>query len=225
MSTTSGNHQKLIFLIFSILLLIGALYITFRYSLLQSNNIILPGGVTYLGPSSTTKPIPPTLTVKPRKVFTAPSDDKWVIFHGSIYPYSLNHPQSLNLVVFPKDKSDSVAFSFDNIDPRVNILLNIEKISDRDPRLSGKPIIDYVKNWYKYFSGLKGVDKIDAFQNVNNLKGYRAVFINDVNQTPNVDVFLEIPGSNDLVIHLANGNLDPSIFDRIVDSVNWTPKK
>lgn len=225
MLVNKGNHQKLIFFIFSILLLIGALYITYRYSLLQSNNIILPGGITYLGPSSTTKPLLPTLTVKPRKLFTAPSDDKWVIFHGSVYPYSLNHPQSLNLVVFPKDKSDSIAFSFDNTDPRVNILLNIEKISDRDPLLAGKPIIDYVKNWYKYFSGLKGVDKIDAFQNVNNLKGYRAVFINDVNQTPNVDVFLEIPGSNDLVIHLANGNLDPSIFDRIVDSVNWAPKK
>lgn len=225
MLVRSENHQKLIFFIFSILLLIGALYITYRYSLLQSNNIILPGGVTYLGPSSTTKPLLPTLTVKPRKLFAAPSDDKWVIFHGSVYPYSLNHPQSLNLVVFPKDKSDSIAFSFDNVDPRVNILLNIEKISDRDPLLTGKPVIDYVKNWYKYFSGLKGVDKIDAFQNVNNLKGYRAVFINDVNQTPNVDVFLEIPGNNDLVIHLANGNLDPAIFDRIVDSVNWAPKK
>ena len=72
---------------------------------------------------------------------------------------------------------------------------------------------------------VEGVDKIDAFQNVNNLKGYRAIFINDVDQTPNVDIFFEVPGNNDLVIHLANGNLDPSIFDRIVDSVKWTPKK
>jgi len=133
--------------------------------------------------------------------------------------------QPTQQAVFPKDKTDSVAFSFDNVDPRVNILLNIDKISDRDPRFSGKPIIDYVKNWYRYFSGLKGVDKIDAFQNVNNLKGYRAVFINDINQTPNVDIFFEVPGNNDLVIHLANGNLDPSIFDKIVDSVKWTPKK
>src|SRR3989338_422954 len=225
MLVNKGNLLKLIFFIFAVLLSVGALYIAYRYSLLQSNNIILPGGITYLGPSSTAKPILPTLTLKPHKVFTAPSDEKWVTYHGVIYPYSFNHPQSLSLAVFPKDKADSVAFSFDKVDPRVNILLNIDKISDRDPGFSGKPIIDYVKNWYMYFSGLKGVDKIDAFQNDNNLKGYRAVFINDVNQTPNVDIFFEVPGNNDLVIHLANGNLDPSIFDRIVDSVKWTPKK
>ncbi len=219
------NQQKLIFFIFTICLTIGALYITYRYSLLQSSSIILPGGVTYLGPSSTVKPILPTLTLKPRKLFTASENDKWIKFRGIIYPYSFNYPESLKLVVFPKDKLDSVAFSFENVDPKVNIILNIEKISDRDPLLTGKPVIDYVKNWYKYFSGLKGVDKIDAFQNINNLKGYRAVYINNVDQTPNVDVFFEIPGNNNLIIHLANGNLDPSIFDRIVDSVDWTPNK
>jgi hypothetical protein len=38
-----------------VLFICGALYAAYRYSQSQPNDIVLPGGVTYLGPSPTPK--------------------------------------------------------------------------------------------------------------------------------------------------------------------------
>jgi hypothetical protein len=40
-------------IIFAILILFGALYASYAYSQKQKGDIILPGGVTYLGPTKT----------------------------------------------------------------------------------------------------------------------------------------------------------------------------
>src|SRR4030042_512894 len=81
----------------------------------------------------------------------------------------------------------------------------------------------YVENWWKQFSGLKGVQTVTEFVNAKGMKGYKAKYINYADQTPNDDVFFEVPGRADLVIRMANGIVDPAVFDRMVDSVSWTP--
>ncbi len=35
-----------------VMILLGSLYVSYRYSQLQPSDIILPGGVTYLGPTN-----------------------------------------------------------------------------------------------------------------------------------------------------------------------------
>lgn len=219
----SPNFVKLaIATIGGVLIIGGAVYGAYRYSQKQSNNIVLPGGVTYLGPTPKTEnpggdKQPPTAPLR----FTAPPNDTWKTQGGKLYAYSFSYPSTLPLVVFPNDPIDSIAISWGNIPPQQNILLNIEFIDKRDPSAVYKPKYEFVKNWYKFFSGLKGVANVVPFTNTQGLKGYKATYINWADQTPNIDVFFEVPKEKYVLIHLANGILDPAIFDRILDTVKW----
>jgi hypothetical protein len=204
-------------------LVIGAIVIGlviyggYRYSQKTGGRFILPRGANYTGKESGfTTDTPPTAPLR----FTAAADVAWTAYSGKIYNYSFSYPQTLALAVFPNDKTDSVAISWGNIPAENNILLNLEFISQRDAQYVGN-VEEYARNWWKFFSGLKGVSSVDKFTNANGLTGYKAVYINTADQTPNVDVFLEVPENRDLAIHIANGVLDPAIFNRIVDSIKW----
>lgn len=220
------NTKFALVMAIGIIVLIGSVFVSYKYSQKQSSGIVLPGGVTYLGPSQTpaesaSTPVP----TKARELFTAGPDVKWSSHSGVIYPYSFSYPQTLTLVVFVNDPSDNVAISWGDILPQENILLNMEFIDKRDPKLVSQPKEEYVRNWYKFFPGLKGVAKVEPFVNTNGLKGYKASYINYANASPNTDVFFEIPDQPMMMIHMANGILDPLIFDRILDSVKWTTPK
>lgn len=204
----------------ALILISGALAVSYKYSQKQSSNIILPGGVTYLGPSPTGEPtVPPTPIPLPK--FTVTSDVKWKTQGGKIYPFTFSYPSTLKLVVFPGDTADSVAVSFNDKPPQQNILINMEFIDKRDPKLVTQEKLEYVRNYYKFFSGLKGTQNVEVFTNSAGLKGYRAVYINTVNQTPNTDIFFEVPGDPAKMIHMANGDLETSVFDKIADSMRW----
>lgn len=204
--------------IIGIVILAGALYGAYLYSQSKSNDLVLPGGVTYLGPTEEASTQPPTAPLR----FTIDPSTSWRIQEGRIYSYSFSFPETLALVVFPGDETDSVAIEWGNIPPQLNILANIEFVEQRDPAYVNQPKMEFVKNWFRFFSGLKGVDKVEPFTNTNGLKGYKAYYINHSDQTPNVDVFFEIPEQEDKLLHFANGVLDPKIFDRMIDSVKWT---
>lgn len=197
-----------------------ALFVAYRFSQKSSSNIILPGGTTYLGPSpkSEEKQIP--TAASPAK-FTVDATVDWKPQKGKIYPFSFSLPSTLPLVVFTEDATDSVAIAWGNIPPQENVLLNMEFIDKRDPNLVKESKLDYVKNWYKFFSGLKGVADVTPFTNTNGMKGYKASYINTAGTTPNTDVFFEIPNQPNLMLHLGNGVLDPGVFERILDSVKW----
>ena len=202
--------------IVGIVILGAVVYGAYSYSQRKSGNIALPGGTTYLGSDQSQQP--PTAPLR----FTADPNVSWATFTGKLFPYSFSYPSTLPLVIFPGDGSDPVGIVWGNIPPQQNLLLNIEDVKARDAKYVSQPKIDYVNQWYKYFpGGLKDVKSATEFTNVKGLKGYKAVYINDVGASPNVDVFLEVPGRNDILIHLANGVLDPAIFDKIVDSLDW----
>ena len=196
------------------------IYAGYSYSQKQGLKLTLPGGGTYTGKGAPNfkSETPPTAPLR----FTASADTPWISYQGRVYAYSFSYPQTLSLSFFSNDPSDSVAVNWGNIPPQNNILLNVESINARDSQYIGKNE-EYVRNWWKAFNGLKGVLSVEKLTTSNGLKGYRAVYINLAGQSPNVDVFLEVPKNQDLVIHLANGVLDPAIFNRIVDSVKYTP--
>lgn len=154
--------------------------------------------------------------------FTASPGAVWKQFTGTVYPYTFSYPEPLELVVFPNDPSDSVAIIWANIPAQQNILINIELIEKRDPALVTQPKIEYVRNWYKFFPGLKNVASVEAFTTTHGMKGYTAKYINLAGDTPNTDVFFEIPGRNDIMIHAANGVLEDTLFTRILDTVRWS---
>jgi hypothetical protein len=160
---------------------------------------------------------PPTAPLR----FTVLANESWNAKSGNIYPYTFSYPASLPLVVFINDLTDSVAISWGNIPAQQNVLLNIELIEKRDPKYVDMAKIEYVKNWYKFFSGLKGVSKLEPFTNTNGMKGYKVWYINSADASPNLDVFFEVPKYNNIMIHMANGIIDPPVFDRMVDTVRW----
>ena len=215
---TKPNFGKIIlFTLLGLLILGGVVFAGIRFSKKEEGDLALPQG-TYLGPDedqdSTNQPPTAPLT------FTADPGTTWISFKGTVIPYSFSYPKTLPLVTFPDDESDSVGVVWGNIPAEQNILLNLELIEDRDPDFVEKSKEQYVRNWHQYFSGLQDVSSLTTFENSNGFKGYRARFINTASQTPNIDVFFEIPGEEDVMIHMANGILDPAIFDRIVDSLN-----
>ncbi len=198
------------------LLSLGAVW-AYHIARAGSGTIVLPGGVTYLGPTNEQK----TQTAPLR--FTAPPTTRWAVYEGTVYPYSFSYPSSLTLVAFPNDPTDAVAISWGNISPQENILINVENLeaSTKTETFMKKSKREYIAFWWQQYDGLTGVSQITEFTNAQGLRGWRAKFINTAGATPNDDVFFELPGRSELVIHLANGVLDPSIFDRIVDSVAW----
>lgn len=218
----SLNIKKMIVVTVIAIVVLGlTIYAAYLYSVRQSSNIILPGGITYLGP--TTSPIVEEITKETVPKFSAASDVAWKTWVGRIYPYEFSYPETLPLVIFPGDQTDSVAIAWNNIDPRVNILINMEFMQKRDPQMKGKPAIEFVQNWYKYFSGLQGVASIEKITTVTGLKGYKAKYINAAGQTPNTDVFYEIPAKPNMLLRLASGILSEEIFNRMADSIRWNP--
>jgi len=202
-----------------ILVLSGAVYAAYQYASSQRADVVLPGGVTYLGTSPTVMPQPSTAPL----IFTIDPTTPWIERRGIVYPFTFSHPETLELVIFINDPSDSVGIVWGNIPPQQNLLFNAEKIDGRDTKFVRQPKIEYVRNWWKHFSGLKGVSQVTQFTNSNGLKGYRASYINYADASPNVDIFFEVPRNPNLLLHFANGILDPKVFDRIIDSVAWSP--
>lgn len=229
MEDKQTQHEQPNFAVMGIATVIGivvlglSVYAAYRYSQTRGSGLVFPGGVTYLGPSPTPTLSPNQPPTAPLR-FTAGPDVSWLTYNGKLYPYSFSYPSTLTLVVFPGDMADSVAIAWGNLPPQQNILVNMEFIDQRDSSIVGKPKIEFVRSWYKYFSGLKGLGKIVPFTNINGVKGFKASYINYAGDSPNVDVFFDVAEDKNKMIHLANGILDPTIFDRIIDSVKWNPK-
>src|SRR4030042_4727882 len=186
--------------IIGVIVLAGAVWGAYQYSKQQASNIILPGGVTYLGPTVAPKTASPT-TAPP--VFTAASDVTWATKKGNIYPFSFSYPSTLTLVVFTSDITDSITINWGNIPVQQNLLLNMELIDSRDSQYVKKPKLEFVNNWYRYFSGLKEVESVEKFTNINGLVGYKAKYLNYTNASPNIDIFFEVPKHPQIMIHLA----------------------
>lgn len=192
----------------------------------RANVTVLPGGQTYLGPgremvkSPTAPPVQPVQTGK----FQAADDVKWEDQKGKTFPFTFSHPTTLTLTTFINDVTDSVGISWGNLSPQQNILFRISDINKIEPSMVkyiGKPK-EYAQNWWtQYTGGLKGVKTLVEFTNSKGMKGYRVRFINQADQTPNEDVFFEVPGRTDLMVRFGNGVLEQTVFDRIIDTFNW----
>lgn len=190
-----------------------------------NGTIVIPAGNTYLGPNAPAgqRPLGVAPTPAAANVFIADSSVPWYDIQGTIYPYILSVPTTLKLTKFPNDPYDLYAIVWSNIAPESNILIGLDNLKAHATRTQyiTKAKIDYVRDWWQQFGSLKGVASIDPFTNSHGLKGYRAKYFNAAGETPNTDIFFEVPGHPEYVIHLSNGIIEPALFDKIVDSVRW----
>lgn len=188
---------------------IGTLLVILHYRQISTRSgiIIIPAGNTYLGPTPT----------------PVADDTAWHTVKGHIYPYTFSVPATLTLTTFPNDPYDIYALSGNNIAPASNVLILLDDLSKNTTQSQyiNQPKTVYIRNWWKQFNNLIGVASIEPFTNSNGLKGYNVKFLNTANESPNLDVFFEVPAMPQYVIHLTNGIVDPAVFAKIVDSVGW----
>ncbi len=179
---------------------IGIILVLVHYQQIsgRTGSIVIPAGNTYLGPTPT----------------QSPTSDTWQTVKGNIYPYAMSVPASLTLTTFPNDPYDMYAIA--GRDPESNVLIGIDTKANPSETKSA-----YIQSWRKQFSVLTGVKSIDPFTNSKGLKGYKVKFLNAGGESPNSDIFFEVPDKPQYVIHLSNGPLDGTVFDTIVDSVGW----
>jgi len=228
---TSSINTSVLFLCFSISIFISSLfYLSYHLSNTNKGSIAIPAGKTYLGPPANnpswvnfSQPEKTEEKEAEQTVFTADAKTKWIIWEGKTYAYRFSYPETLPLSGFPNDPNDSVGISWNGKKPAENILINVIDLSKNTTFVpyAKKPKKEFVSNWWKQFSGLTGVSPIAEFTNKKGLKGYKARFINTEGETPNLDVFFEVPNDPTRMIRIANGILDETVFDTIVESVEW----
>lgn len=183
------------------ILLLISVFAVFEFSKPRASQIILPGGITYLGPSPSTP-----------STHSSPSSQTWSTQTGKIFPYSFSYPSSLSLGVFPNDPTDGVTLFQKGTEASANLFFRVEK-------LDGKPM-EHAQNWWKQYAW-NGVESVTAFTNSKGLKGYRAKYLDATGNTPYDHVFFEIPDHKDLMIWLSGKLFSQEVFDTIVDSVDW----
>ncbi len=178
--------------------------VSFQRAKSRTGTIVLPGGITYLGP--TQKPQPSV---------------KWQEHKGKIYPYVFSYPNSLNLGVFPGDPYDSVTIFLPNTDAQKNLFFRVENLAKDAPEYVGKSKLEYAQNWWKAYSIWTGVESITSFANSQGLKGYRARYQLMDKTIPYEHVFFEVPNKPGLVIWISSSLFSQEVFEKIIDSVSW----
>src|SRR3989338_2467177 len=171
----SLNKFSLVFGNFAVLvvfvLLVGGVYLWVSKKN-KTGQQVFPAGVNYLSPKGD-EAKKPVLLYDFAKL--AESTD-WVSYKGKIYPFSFQHPKVLIPLSFPNDKSDAVTFKVNELPPEQSLLFTVETISSRDKNLVGQPE-EFAKNYWKFFSGLKSLNKIESVTNEKGMKGYKANYL------------------------------------------------
>ena len=192
-----------------VITVIGIVFVIMHYQQIsgRSGTIIIPAGNTYLGPTPTPQP--------------SVNDSALRTMKGHIYPYTFDMPAALTLTTFPNDPYDMYALTGN--DPASNVLIGVDDLSKNTTRSQfiNQPKTVYIRDWWKQFASLTGVKSIEPFTNSKGFKGYNVKYLNTANESPNLDIFFEVPALPQYVIHLSNGILDPAVFANIVDSVGW----
>lgn len=222
-SMENGPYMKVIGIAVVItLIMTGLVFAHYRQISNRPGTLVIPAGNTYLGPNAPDQNPAPAKKGNPNQ-FTAAPDVPWHDVTGRLYPYTFSVPTTLNLVTFPNDAYDIYAISCCGIDPGSNVLVGVDNLKNNAARTKyiNQTKLTYVQDWWHQFSGLKSVSSIDQFTNSKGLKGYKAKYVNAAGEIPNLDVFFEIPGHPEYVIHMASGSLDPDVFTKIIDSVSW----
>lgn len=207
-------------IIISIILFTGV-YIAFRTSQSRTSTIVLPGGITYLGPTPTATPHPAITSLPtPGGKIPIPPDATWALREGTIFPYAFSYPQTLSLGTFPSDPYDAVTVFYGNTDANTNIFFRVDDLKKLNKTQYEGKTEAYANNWWKDYAW-KGTSSISPFTNTNGIIGYRAKYLDNSGNTPYDHVFFSVPDRPDLVIWMSGRLFTQDIFDRMVESVSW----
>lgn len=188
----------------------------------NKGNVVFPAGINYTGnEEGGEQAMAPKKPVYDYATYLTASD--WVTYNSPQKQYSFQHPKEMVPLVFPGDTNDFVTFDVTEVDAKLNIMALVENVSERDPKLVGKPE-EFAKSYWKFFGGLKGLSSIEPYENKAGLKGFKAIYLTKSGDTTGDNYFFEIPNKDDKVIHFSNifpKNDDANkVFMRILESVS-----
>jgi hypothetical protein len=210
----------------STLLFAGLLTVTFlltvvvfyEYARPRAGNVILPGGVTYLGERSAPSPATPA-PASPVQL-SAPSDSVWKTFTGKTNPFRFSYPETVSMALYPNAASETVVIRVGETNPTEYTFLTVLDLSQGVlAQYNGKQK-ELVLQYDKAGIGITSVGTVEPFTNVGGLKGYR-VTLTKLDGSAEPDVFFEVPGRTDRMLRLVGSVLTPALFSRITDSVAW----
>jgi len=125
-------------------------------------------------------------------------------------------------LIFPGDVNDTVTFDVADVPAQFNLMVLVETISGYDAKLKGKPE-DFVKSYFKYFGGLKGLKEVETFQTDKGLQGWKVKYVTQADAVGSDNYFFLIPNQPDKVVHV--NNIFPAegqaVFTRLLNSLEY----
>ena len=220
---TEQESPKSSLSVISIVVLVLFLAVVFfLYSWVSKKNkgeVVFPSGINYTGNETSPAPPQPLRPTYDWDKLGGSSD--WANFTSPKGQYTFQYPKGIIPLIFPGDANDSVTFDVSNIPAQFNLMGLMERVSNYDKKMVGDQE-SFVNNYWRFFGGLKGVNKAEEFTNEKGLKGWKASYVNKSNVVTSDNYFLVVPGDDDRILHI--GNVFPAegqaVFLRILNTVD-----
>lgn len=198
------------------LVIVGGLY--WWVSKKGKGEVVFPAGLNYTGEEPTNPPQPKRPEYDYAKL--AASSD-WVDFISPKEQYIFKYPSGMIPLIFPGDVNDTVTFDVADVPAQFNLMVLVETISTYDVKYKGKQE-DFVKNYFTFFDGLKGVEEVETYKTDKGLSGWRVKYVSQDDVIGADNYFFVIPGQPDKVIHV--NNIFPTdgqaVFTRLLNSLD-----
>lgn len=198
--------------------------VLFEFSKPRKSEIILPGGITYIGERKTPEAQSSNSQItKPTLQLSAAPNAIWKTYTGKQNPFRFSYPESITVAPYPNAASETVVIRVGAQNPTEYLFLVILDMTkpSYEP-WKGKPLEQFVKNFPSVTVGISSVSDIQPVTTINGLSGYRAV-MKEVSGAQTDTIFFAVPNRPDRVIRLVNASaiLAPDLFTRIADSIGW----
>ncbi len=215
------NKNSLAFLSVGILvlflLLVGGVY--WFVSKKSKGQVVFPAGINYTGNETT----PAAQSQKPTYDYAKfASATNWATFTSPKKQYTFQYPPEMIPLIFPGDANDTVTFNVSDVQARNNLMILVESISNYDPKLVGQAET-FVKGYFKYFNGLKGLQDVASFTTQKGLVGWKTHFLTKAGVVGSDNYFFPLPGQPDKIIHV-NNVFPPEgqgVFTRLLNSFDY----
>lgn len=222
--STQKQQTTILFagLLTSILFLL--ILVSYEYGKPRKGEVILPGGITYLGERTAPTPASTQTQIqKPLLQLSAAPNAIWKTFAGKEHPFRFSYPESITVTLYPNAATETVVIRVGAQNPTEYLFLVVLDMTRPGfASWKGKPLKDVVENFPSITVGMKSVSNVTPITTINGLSGYRAT-LTEISGTQTENIFFEVPSRSDRIIRLVNVQaiLAPELFARMADSLGW----
>lgn len=152
--------------------------------------------------------------------FKTDASTKWTTYTDKGGRFTLQLPSTLKTLEYP----NGLGVVYKDIPPHLNLLFSYDPASSRSGEFKNLKGEEYVKNYWRQYSGLTNLKSFEIIKNSNDETGYKAIYQLTGNiPSPAVDIFFELPSAGEgNFLHFSTGALDDTVFNTIVGSYKKT---